>query len=131
MKPVKIIFDTDIGWDCDDAGTLAMLHRLCDKGEAELLAVTHCFATPYVAGCIDAINRFYGREVPVGINYSEIRENDRGEKEIITNPAPDFVLQKDDILALIGTQEQCRKFENFCGIDLAGTPAGAEQTAKA
>ena len=55
----------------------------------------------------------------------------RGEKEIITNPAPDFVLQKDDILALIGTQDQCRKFENFCGIDLAGTPAGAEQTAKA
>jgi len=78
MKPVKIIFDTDIGGDCDDAGTLAMLHRLCDKGEAELLAVTHCFATPYVAGCIDAINRYYGREVPVGINYSEIREKDRG-----------------------------------------------------
>ena len=50
VKPVKIIFDTDIGWDCDDAGTLAMLHRLCDKGEAELLAVTHCFATPYLAG---------------------------------------------------------------------------------
>lgn len=69
-KPVKIIFDTDIGGDCDDAGTLAMLHRLCDKGEAELLAVTHCDASPYVAGCIDAINRFYGREVPIGINYS-------------------------------------------------------------
>lgn len=77
-KPVKIIFDTDIGGDCDDAGTLAMLHRLCDKGEAELLAVTHCFATPYVAGCIDAINRYYGREVPVGINYSEIHDKDRG-----------------------------------------------------
>ncbi len=68
-KPVKIIFDTDIGGDCDDAGTLAMLHRLCDRGEAELLAVTHCAATPYVAGCIDAINRYFGREVPVGINY--------------------------------------------------------------
>ena len=62
-KPVKIVFDTDIGGDCDDAGTLAMLHRLCDKGEAELLAVTHCYASPYVAGCIDAINKFYGRSV--------------------------------------------------------------------
>ena len=48
--PVKIIFDTDIGWDCDDAGALAMLHRLCDKGEAELLAVTHCMANPWLAG---------------------------------------------------------------------------------
>lgn len=42
-KPVKIIFDTDIGGDCDDAGALALLHRLCDMGEAELLAVTHCY----------------------------------------------------------------------------------------
>ena len=76
LKP-KIIFDTDIGGDCDDAGTLAMLHRLCDKGEAELLAVTHCNSSPYLAGCIGAINRFYGREVPVGINYSaEIAEGD-------------------------------------------------------
>ncbi len=65
----KIIFDTDIGGDCDDAGALALLHRLCDKGEAELLAVTHCFGGEYFAGCIDAINRFYGRSVPVGVNY--------------------------------------------------------------
>lgn len=65
----KIIFDTDIGGDCDDAGALAMLHRLCDKGEAELLAVTHCYGGAYFAGCIDAINRFYGRSVPIGVNY--------------------------------------------------------------
>lgn len=36
----KIIIDTDIGWDCDDAGALALIHSLCNKGEAELLAVT-------------------------------------------------------------------------------------------
>ena len=77
MDKAKIIFDTDIGGDCDDAGTLAMLHRLCDKGEAELLAVTACYASPYVAGCIDAINRFYGREVPVGVNYA-VRNDSRG-----------------------------------------------------
>lgn len=76
-RPIKIIFDTDIGGDCDDAGALAMLHRLCDMGEAELLAVTHCYSSPYVAGCIDAIDRFYGRVVPVGINYS-ITESGRG-----------------------------------------------------
>lgn len=69
-KPVKLIFDTDIGGDCDDAGALALIHRLCDLGEAELLAVTHCLNSPYYAGCIDAINRFYGREVPVGVNYA-------------------------------------------------------------
>ena len=76
-KPIKIIYDTDIGGDCDDAGTLAMLHRLCDKDEAELLAVTHCISTPFVAGCIDSINRFYKREVPIGINY-DIESLERG-----------------------------------------------------
>lgn len=63
---VKIIFDSDIGGDCDDAGALCLLHRLCDKGEAELLATTHCFDSPYLAGCMDAINTFNNRKVPVG-----------------------------------------------------------------
>ena len=77
--PVKIIFDTDIGGDCDDAGALALLHRLCDKGEAELLAITHCFNSPYNAGCIDAINRYFGREVPIGNNFALAeRNNPRG-----------------------------------------------------
>jgi inosine-uridine nucleoside N-ribohydrolase len=78
-KPINIIFDTDIGSDCDDAGALALIHRLCDKGEANLLAVTHCYNGEYYAGCIDAINRFFTREVPIGINYADTpRENPRG-----------------------------------------------------
>ncbi len=78
LEPKKIIFDTDIGGDCDDAGALALLHRLCDLGEAELLATTHCFATPYVAGCMDAINTYYGRRVPVGINYAVSKPTEEG-----------------------------------------------------
>ena len=70
MEAKKIIFDTDIGWDCDDAGALALIHSLCNKGEAELLAVTGTTYNKYIAGCIDAINRFYGRTAPVGVNYS-------------------------------------------------------------
>ena len=78
-KPIKIIFDTDMGVDCDDAGALALIHRLCDKGEAKLLAVTHCGNSPYYAGCIDSINRFYGREVPVGINFAAaVDKNPKG-----------------------------------------------------
>ena len=71
----KIIFDTDIGWDCDDAGALALLHRLCDAGEAELLATIHCYEHPYVAGCLDAINTHCGRPVPVGLNYAQPRNH--------------------------------------------------------
>ena len=75
----KIIFDTDIGGDCDDAGALALLHSLCEKGEAELLAVTGCYATPYLAGCIDAINTHYGRRVPIGILHDCFDPRDRTE----------------------------------------------------
>lgn len=64
---VKIIFDTDIGCDCDDAGALSVLNALADMGEAEIVAVTNCIANDYNAGCIDAINRYYGRDsIPIG-----------------------------------------------------------------
>ena len=65
--PVPLILDTDIGPDCDDAGALACAHALQSDGRCRLLAVTHCTSSPYGAGCIDAINRWYGRgNIPVG-----------------------------------------------------------------
>ncbi len=66
METKKIIFDTDIGGDCDDAGALAIIHECERAGRAHLLAVTVSTASPYAAGCADAINRWYGREVPIG-----------------------------------------------------------------
>ena len=62
----KIIFDTDIGGDCDDTGARAIVHECERAGKAKLLAVTLSTASPYAAGCADAINRWYGREVPIG-----------------------------------------------------------------
>lgn len=34
---VKVIFDTDIGSDCDDAGAMAVLHKLADAVGIKLL----------------------------------------------------------------------------------------------
>ena len=36
---VKIILDVDLCEDVDDAGAVAVLHRLADLGEAEILGV--------------------------------------------------------------------------------------------
>ena len=63
----KIIFDTDIGGDCDDAGALAIVHQAVNRGEAKLLAVTVSTRDPWAVGCADAINRYYGHPVPVGL----------------------------------------------------------------
>lgn len=64
----KIIFDTDMTGDCDDCGALAVLHALADQGEVEILGCIASYGgNPYVAGCIDAINTYYGRgDLPIG-----------------------------------------------------------------
>lgn len=65
--PVKIIFDTDMDSDCDDAGALAMLHVLADRGEAELLATVVSARHAWSPACVDAINTYYGRpDLPIG-----------------------------------------------------------------
>ena len=64
---VKVIFDTDMATDVDDAGALAVLHALADNGEVEILGVLHNTGYPYSVGCIDVINTFYGRpDIPIG-----------------------------------------------------------------
>lgn len=64
----KIIFDTDMGSDCDDAGALAVLHKLADKKEVEILGVIFSSnANPYGIGVCAAINQYYGRpDIPLG-----------------------------------------------------------------
>ena len=63
----KIILDTDLGSDCDDAGALSVLHNLADRGNAEILAITHCASAISGAVTVKAINEWYGREnIPVG-----------------------------------------------------------------
>ncbi len=66
--PVKLIFDTDIGNDIDDALALGMIHKLMDHGEAELLAVTISKDNPWCAPFVNLVNTFYGRpNIPIGV----------------------------------------------------------------
>lgn len=67
-EPVRLIFDTDMGNDVDDALALGMIHALQTRKECKLLAVTitkdHQLSAPFV----DAVNTFYGRgDIPIGV----------------------------------------------------------------
>lgn len=67
--PVRIILDTDMSGDADDAATLAILHALTDRGECDLLAtvVNRADLTRASAAAVDAINTYYGRgSLPIG-----------------------------------------------------------------
>jgi inosine-uridine nucleoside N-ribohydrolase len=67
-EPVRLLFDTDVGNDIDDALALAVIHALESRGECRLLAVTVTKDNPHAAPFIDAVNTFYGRpDIPVGV----------------------------------------------------------------
>ena len=60
-RPVKLIFDTDMGNDIDDALALGVIHALQSRGECELLAVTLSKDNDFAAPFCDLVNTFYGR----------------------------------------------------------------------
>jgi len=67
-EPVRIVFDTDIGNDVDDAMALAVTHALQNRGECELLAVTITKDNRYAAPMVSLLNTFYGRpEIPIAV----------------------------------------------------------------
>lgn len=64
---VRMILDTDLASDCDDAGAMAMLHAMADQGEVEILGVMISTGGPYSAPAANAINAWYGRaDIPIG-----------------------------------------------------------------
>ena len=64
---VPVIFDTDMGPDYDDVGALAVLHRLADLGEAEIVAAGSSNHLPNSVKLIGIINRSFGRgAIPIG-----------------------------------------------------------------
>ncbi len=68
MKPVRVIFDTDMGPDFDDVGAIALLHAFADSGKAEILATVASTGYEGVSAVISALNTYFNRpRVPVGV----------------------------------------------------------------
>ena len=121
--PVKLIFGSDTGPDCDDAGTAALLHALADKQEVELLAMMSATSFEWGAGALDAYNTYYGRpDVPVGAlkdtgflarsNYSKyIAENYPNDLKSAEN-APNATMLYRQILAGQAHSNLVRKIHN-------------------
>lgn len=74
---VPLIFDTDIGNDCDDVLAMGVIHALQSRGECELLALTITKDNKWAAPFTDAINTFYGRgDIPIGVCRSGVTTDD-------------------------------------------------------
>ena len=63
----RLIIETDMAADSDDAAMLALAHQLADVGEVELLAVMHNGNNEWGGAAISTINHYYGRPtLPIG-----------------------------------------------------------------
>lgn len=63
----QIIFDTDIGMDCDDAAALGILLNAHKRGECEILAITASTGREDATATVNAICDYYGvNGIPVG-----------------------------------------------------------------
>jgi purine nucleosidase len=84
--PVRLIFDTDMGNDVDDAMALAIIHALQSRGECELLAVTVTKDNEYAAPFVDLMNTFYGRgEIPIGTVRGGVTPDDgKYNRQVVT-----------------------------------------------
>ena len=60
-QAVNVILDSNLGNDCEDAGAIAILNALADRGEARILAMIYPMHDPWGAPAMDAINTSYGR----------------------------------------------------------------------
>lgn len=66
-QPVKVIFETDMGNDIDDALALDMLYKYADQNKVELLAVTVNKNNEYATRYVDILNTWYGYpDIPIG-----------------------------------------------------------------
>ena len=64
---VNLIIDTDLGFDVDDMGALALAHHYADEGRVNLLATMHSTACDLGIAAVHVVNAYYGRgDLPVG-----------------------------------------------------------------
>jgi mannan endo-1,4-beta-mannosidase len=105
----KVIFDTDMGSDCDDAGALALLHAYAGEGKISILGCIYSSGkVPFGAGITEAINVWYGRpDIPVGA-YHGNEVGDPVDKMLAEKLARDTAAFKNKIIYNKDATEQTR-----------------------
>lgn len=66
----RIILETDIGNDVDDALALDMLYKYLDAGDINLLGIMINKEGQYPAEYTDIMNTWYGYQIPIGIIHN-------------------------------------------------------------
>ncbi len=87
----KVIYDHDLGPDCDDAGAASILLKAHKSGEIKLLAITHVCTNQSGAYCIAAMCDYLGiTDVAVGTNIDNGKLSGDHNGKCSTTPAAEY-----------------------------------------
>ncbi len=65
----EVIFDHDLGSDCDDGGAVAVLLNAHREGYCKALAITSCVYNPYASYCVSLMCEYFGvDDIEIGVN---------------------------------------------------------------
>jgi inosine-uridine nucleoside N-ribohydrolase len=102
VRPLPVIFDTDIGNDVDDCLALAMLHSFASRGDVRLAAITITKDNPWAPRLASAIDRFYGRpDIPIGTVTNGQTKDDGYLKKTIDVGHYRYADRAEDAVALL------------------------------
>ncbi len=59
--PVQLIIDTDLGFDIDDVGAIAVAHALADQGKVDVVGIVCNTGRDACIVGVDIVNTYYGR----------------------------------------------------------------------
>lgn len=79
-----VIFDTDIGPDCDDAGAFAVMASMAKKYDIKILGAANCTSNPYGTDALAVLSKHFGLDIPLGEHrgYEVLPDGDKYNKAL-------------------------------------------------
>lgn len=62
----SVIFDTDIGPDCDDAGAFAVMAKMAEKYGVKILGAANCTSNKYGTDALAVLSEHFGLNIALG-----------------------------------------------------------------
>ena len=79
IKVKDVIYDHDLGSDCDDGGAIAMLLNAHREGVCRALAITSCVFNPWASYCVGLMCEYFGvDDIEIGVNRERDILNSEG-----------------------------------------------------
>lgn len=80
----SVIFDTDIGPDCDDAGAFAVMASMAKKHDIKILGAANCTSNPCGTDALAVLSEHFGLDLPLGEHrgYEILKDGDKYNKPL-------------------------------------------------